>query len=188
MTTLNEKQLKELRHMLKVEKEELKHHFELEGDADQKEMITDSIGELSAYDNHPADLGTETFERGRDMAVDDSLQNRLDEVNEALARMKEGTYGQCKVCGQPIGYERLQALPAALTCIEDASNMELNEERPVEEQVMTPPPAGAGANRQKNPGRFDNADAWKEVESYGSSGDTADTSPDIEPEEGLKPR
>ncbi|MBW7459174.1 TraR/DksA C4-type zinc finger protein [Paenibacillus sepulcri] len=187
MTYLKQKQLEELKHRLAEEKEELESHFRLE-DAEERGTMTDSNGELSAYDNHPADLGTEAFERGRDMAVDESMENKLREVNEALVRMEEGTYGQCRECGETIEYERLQALPTAQTCIQDASSPGINEERPVEEQVMTPPPKGAGANRQNHAGRFDNADAWKEVESFGSSDGTVDPDSDIQPEEGLKPQ
>lgn len=78
--------------------------------ASQKE----AIGELSSYDNHPADLGTETYERGKDLALSEHAERELEEINAALHAMEEGTYGICKVCSMDIPYDRLLALPTAI--------------------------------------------------------------------------
>jgi len=181
MKHLTENQLQELKELLEEEKKELSGHFELNNEGrddgfEESQLI--STGELSSYDNHPGDLGTETFERGRDLAVDEKLSARLDEVEDALARIGSGEYGTCEICGRSIPFERLQALPSATRCIDHVSNEPSANDRPVEEQVMTLPPKGAGENRQRNAGRFDDADAWKTVEEYGNASGTVKTETD----------
>ena len=56
--------------------------------------------------------------RGRRMSVIDQLEDRLVEVEQALERIEEGTYGICTNCGQPIQAGRLEALPEAELCID----------------------------------------------------------------------
>ncbi|GAB6989052.1 TraR/DksA C4-type zinc finger protein [Paenibacillus pini] len=175
MSHLNSAQLKELEHTLHEEKKDLERHFSVEEEdqGDLSESLTDSTGELSSYDNHPADMGTETFERGRDLAVDEKLSSELEQVNAALSKIDKGEYGVCEVCGKDIPFERLQALPYTPYCIDDTPEKNISDDRPVEEQVMTPPPSGAGEGRQEREGRFDDADAWESVEEYGTSNSPA---------------
>ncbi|UUZ85340.1 TraR/DksA C4-type zinc finger protein [Paenibacillus sp. P26] len=144
MSHLTDTRLKELKDKLLEEKRELEAHFAQEED---DESLLDSTGELSSYDNHPADIGTETFERSRDQAVDRNLEEELEQIGAALARMQSGEYGTCAVCGKPIPFERLQAVPYSPYCTRHADEARRGEAapgRPVEEQVMTPPPTGAG--------------------------------------------
>jgi RNA polymerase-binding transcription factor DksA len=55
---------------------------------------------------------------GREMGdVLDQVRNDLDDIDAALRRLEEGSYGQCEACGRPIGEERLTALPAARYCL-----------------------------------------------------------------------
>ena len=79
-----------------------------------------SVTELSSFDQHQADLGTETFEREKEITIIGSLEEQVVEIDAALARLEQGTYGKCESCGQPIGEDRLEALPTARLCIEDA--------------------------------------------------------------------
>lgn len=170
MSHLTKTQLSKLEQSLLEEKKGLEHHFqENENDAEHNESLRASTGELSSVDNHPADIGTETFERSRDLAIDENLSHQLDQVNQALERMKNGEYGVCETCGQEIPYLRLQALPYTAYCIDHTPERTVSEDRPVEEQVMTLPPKGAGEHRQHNAGRFDDAGAWHTVEEYGNS-------------------
>ncbi len=83
-------------------------------DSDQ----ADESGELSDYDNHPADAATETFEREKEMAINENLDHLLQRVDRALEKIEAGTYGFCDRCGGKIGRERLEALPHAAFCIE----------------------------------------------------------------------
>lgn len=73
--------------------------------------------EQDAVDQHPADEGTELFEREKNLAVQRTLEVSLQEVNEALHKFDMGTYGTCEMCGQPIVEKRLRALPGATHCI-----------------------------------------------------------------------
>lgn len=169
MNRLKDSQIEWLRNKLLEEKEELERHFVVNEIGASRESLSESTGELSAYDNHPADIATEVFERERDLVIDDTIEKRLQESIDALARIDEGTYGKCVVCGESIPYERLEALPWTSACIEHSQAPTIVSERPIEEQVMTPPPSGAGERRQTHTGHFDEADAWKLAESHGNS-------------------
>lgn len=76
------------------------------------------VDESDAVDQHPADEGSELFEREKNMALDREIEASLDQVQEALARWNAGTYGTCMRCGKQIPEKRLQALPEALYDIE----------------------------------------------------------------------
>src|SRR5690242_12097384 len=74
-----------------------------------------------SYDEGFADSGQVTAERGEVEALVGTLRDTLNEIDAALAKFDNGTYGQCEVCGAPIGDARLEAMPAARTCITCAS-------------------------------------------------------------------
>lgn len=170
MSHLTESQLDQLKKSLLDEKQDLEEHFDEIGNGPGlDESLRDSTGELSAADNHPADVGTEVFERSRDLAIDDNLDHQLNQINHALDLMDSGDYGKCEVCGQEIPFERLEALPYTTFCIEHTPEKSISERRAIEEEVMTLPPKGAGEYRQQDAGRFDDADAWHTVEEYGNS-------------------
>ena len=83
-----------------------------------------SLGELSNLDQHQADIGTETFDRERDLSLLEQVEAELADIEHALERLEEGTYGTCEACGKPIGDERLEAVPAARFCLEDQDKAE----------------------------------------------------------------
>ena len=74
--------------------------------------------ELADYDNHPADTGTDTFEKEKDLAVRDSFRDILGRIDEALGEIDRGTYGVCDRCGRKISKERLDAVPYAIFDVE----------------------------------------------------------------------
>ncbi|HEY9288478.1 MAG TPA: TraR/DksA C4-type zinc finger protein [Candidatus Dormibacteraeota bacterium] len=80
--------------------------------------------ELSKVDQHPAELGTETFERERDMTALRIVESELEDIDEALRQIDQGKYGTCDECGKPIGNERLEAKPWARLCIVHQAQME----------------------------------------------------------------
>ncbi|CAM4418330.1 TraR/DksA C4-type zinc finger protein [Paenibacillus typhae] len=171
MSHLTDQQLAALKNALEERRQELEQHFK---DNDEEnsllgESLRVSTGELSTVDNHPADAGTETFERSRDLGINNALRDELEDIEAALQRMEEGTYGICVISKEEIPYERLEAIPYTPYAVEHVPGRESADERPVEEQVMTPPPSGAGQTRQEHSGRFDDADAWDSVEDYGSA-------------------
>ena len=86
-----------------------------DGEGDQSEA--ESLGELSSYDQHQADVGTETFEREKDLSILEQVEAELADVEHALRRLDDGTYGTCEVCGKTIPDERLEAMPATRLCL-----------------------------------------------------------------------
>jgi RNA polymerase-binding transcription factor DksA len=96
--------------------------FDDEGLTEQSE--SDSVGELSSYDQHQADMGTETFEREKDLSILEQVEAELADVEHALRRLDDGTYGTCEVCGKVIPDERLEAMPAARLCLEHQAEAE----------------------------------------------------------------
>ncbi len=64
-----------------------------------------------------ADLGATTFERDHEMSVLNNEREKLAQIDRALARIEDGTYGVCESCGQPIGKLRLMAFPRATLCM-----------------------------------------------------------------------
>ncbi|MFZ4516369.1 MAG: hypothetical protein ACOYN3_08675 [Acidimicrobiia bacterium] len=81
------------------------------GDGSEQEASS----ELSGYDQHPADSGSDTFEREKDFSILESLESELAEIEAALRRIDDGTYGVDEVTGEPISPERLEAVPTART-------------------------------------------------------------------------
>jgi len=77
----------------------------------------EEVGELAAYDQHPADLASETFEREKDLSILEGLESTLAEIEAALHRIDEGTWGTDEETGESIDPARLEANPAARTNI-----------------------------------------------------------------------
>lgn len=77
----------------------------------------EEVGELAAYDQHPADLASETFEREKDLSILEGLESALAEIEAALYRIDEGTWGTDEETGEVIDPARLEANPAARTNI-----------------------------------------------------------------------
>jgi RNA polymerase-binding protein DksA len=86
--------------------------------------LVEETGEESAYDNHLGDLATATYDRELEYGLEEGTEQVLEQIDAALKRVDEGTYGICRVCGQPIGEERLEAVPYADLCIEDRRRLE----------------------------------------------------------------
>jgi RNA polymerase-binding protein DksA len=86
--------------------------------------LEEETGEqLSAADNHLADTATETYERELDEGLEADARGQLRQIENALARIESGAYGTCEVCGKEIPVERLEAMPSATLCIDDARRL-----------------------------------------------------------------
>jgi DnaK suppressor protein len=103
-----------LRRELEAEHARLRAEIEAQGAA------PDSDDVRFADDPNFADRSHSTEERSRAIALVRTLRTTLREVDHALARVEEGSYGTCERCGNPIAIERLEALPWATLCIDDA--------------------------------------------------------------------
>jgi len=69
-------------------------------------------------DNHPGDVATITFDREIDYTLEENEERLLAEIDGALQRIDDGTFGVCQACGSPIGAERLEAVPYTTQCID----------------------------------------------------------------------
>jgi len=115
----------EARRRLEAERARLnqvKDDFDVENLADESE--DENLSELSSVDQHQADVGTETFEREKDLSILEQIEAELADVEHALKRLDDGTYGTCEFDGKPIPTERLEALPAARFCVEHQAEAE----------------------------------------------------------------
>lgn len=87
--------------------------------------LLEETGELlsSSADNHLADTASATFDRELDEGLEEDAERQLHEVETALGRMEDGSYGTCEVCGREIPRERLEAIPWTSLCVDDARKL-----------------------------------------------------------------
>ena len=85
--------------------------------------LDDEVEEV-ANDTHLAETATATLGREIDYTLGENSSQVLAEIDKALARIEDGTYGKCKECGKEIPVERLEVYPWASLCIEDARKAE----------------------------------------------------------------
>ncbi len=109
--------------LLAKRREILANVNEIEGEALKKSRL-DASGDLSSMPIHMADLGTDNYEQEFALELMDSEIKLLREIDAALARISEGTYGICLGTGQPIPKARLEAQPWARYCVEYARMVE----------------------------------------------------------------
>jgi RNA polymerase-binding protein DksA len=87
--------------------------------------LLEETGDLAiGAGDHLADSATETFMRELDDGLGENADHVLAEIDAALQRIDEGSFGTCVVCGGPIGEERLEAVPYATLCIDDKRALE----------------------------------------------------------------
>jgi DnaK suppressor protein len=93
---------------------------------DNSTSIEAALGELSAagVDNHMADTASAAYERELDVGFEEGALHTLREVDAAIERIDDGTYGVCPACGNPIDSARLAAIPWARLCIDDQRRVE----------------------------------------------------------------
>jgi len=119
MEPATEEQVEELRGALEAEKDSIEEEMAEHGKAvggGEWQGSSESDGEEA----DPTDAADNIEELAINVPLVDGLEKRHHEIKEALARIKKGTYGKCEVCGEDIPYDRLEANPAARTCITHA--------------------------------------------------------------------
>lgn len=115
----------EIRFRLAQERTRLESLRQDVGGGSASEDERDDLSELTTIDQHPADIGTETFNREVDESLLIAVRAELDQVDQAMRRLDAGTYGVCEACGRPIGDDRLEAAPATRFCLEDEQAAEV---------------------------------------------------------------
>ena len=93
-------------------------------DATLKKSRTEANGDLSSMPIHMADIGSDNFEQEFTLSLMQSEGGTLEQIEAALERIEEGSYGQCEECGARIPKQRLNAIPYATMCVKCASQSE----------------------------------------------------------------
>lgn len=106
-------ELAEVRTGLEQDRERLQAEVN-EAEAELAELMRDS-GDGAGDDQ--ADAGAATWEREHELSLTINAKELLEQIEHALERIDEGTYGICESCGEPIGKMRLQAFPRATLCL-----------------------------------------------------------------------
>ncbi len=88
---------------------------------DFESILSSSASAAGADDEHDPEGSSTAFDRQHVAALLDQARGQLAEIDRAVQRLDEGTYGRCEHCGRPIGSGRLAVRPAAATCIACAS-------------------------------------------------------------------
>jgi len=109
-----------------VSQETPREHLEVERDRllSELEQIDVSGHENLGYSTHMADDASAAFDQARDLALRSNLEETLKQIQEALERVSEGTYGVCEVCGERIDPARLKALPHTPHCLDCQRKLE----------------------------------------------------------------
>ncbi|EOD01294.1 TraR/DksA C4-type zinc finger protein [Caldisalinibacter kiritimatiensis] len=131
------------------------------------DSLQEYTNELSVYDNHPADLGTETFMMEQNMNLKDVEKLRLREIEDSLSKIEEGIYGKCDICGKEIKEERLEIIPEAKICMECANDKipidDLMGYRPKEEENLKFPFGRTYKDLSMEETEFDGEDSYQSV-------------------------
>lgn len=168
---LDKKHLEYFKRKLLEDKKEVLKAIDHEEDNGLHSSLQDYYSELSVYDNHPADIASETFEMEMQFNLEENEKRHLEEINNAIEKIEHGTYGVCDKCGNSIEIERLDVIPYAAICAncsEEKSTLDLVEKintRPVEEEKLNYPFGRTFKDHSKFNG-FDGEDAWQAVARY----------------------
>jgi DnaK suppressor protein len=108
-----EAELAKVRGTLAAEAAELREDID-RAESDIASRLGDAVGDAG---DDQADAGAKTYEREHELALTQNARELLAQIERALARIDDGSYGTCESCGEPIGKARLQAFPRATLCV-----------------------------------------------------------------------
>jgi YteA family regulatory protein len=170
---MDNSQVELLKKMLLDQARERAHTIALMKQNEEADQDVYSPTELSNYDNHPAELGTELFQVELNKALMVHEEHLLFDLNEAIKKIDRGEYGRCDFCGTDINFERLEALPYARLCINCEESKEIkpnksDRQRPVEEQIWDAPFGRKYLNKQEDD-ENEGLDQLNDLVKYGSS-------------------
>lgn len=121
--------------------------------------------ESSNYDNHPGDIGTELFFKEQDQGFRNKMDDTLDDINNALTKIKNGSYGICESCHKNIDEARLEVVPYTRTCIECSEELNpILENRlyeSIDEEIVTSSSVDSDSNVE-----YDREDSYQDVAFY----------------------
>ena len=166
--------LKTARHQILTEIDNFTDH----GGQGMEVNIQDVTGDLSNYDNHPADSGNTMFEREKDLGFQGRAKFILKMIDDALDKIDSGHYGECDWCGEEIADERLEVMPYSTMCKECKENWEASEnnwDRPIEEEVISQSAGGKfSISEGADNNIYDGEDTWQQLARVGTSNTPSD--------------
>ena len=122
---MNNKKLQYFKEKLLQEREvQVKSLKNREQEKDETVELLDS--ELSSYDNHPADVGTEVYMMEQEKGFKEQIESVIQKIDDSLEDIEDGTYGYCSNCDKEIQEERLELIPYAKTCLECSEEKDTN--------------------------------------------------------------
>lgn len=121
---LTKKQLDYFKEKLLSEKQKVLEEMDELQQSNLKQSISDSAGEISRYSYHLGDVASLSYGREFSMGLAERQQKYLEQIDEALQRIEEGSYGVCKVTGELIPVERLEEVPVAKYSVKGKEIME----------------------------------------------------------------
>lgn len=114
---MNKKELEKYKELLIEKREELISNVNhITGDT-RRQSQKEAAGDLSGYSIHMADMASDNYEREFSLNLASGERETLLEIDEALKRIDEKTYGKCLSCGKKISKKRLLAVPHAKLCL-----------------------------------------------------------------------
>ncbi len=114
---LTKKELQEFKKIVLKKKEEVLDDFKHISDDTLRKSQKEASGDISGYTYHMADVATDNYDREFSLGLASNERKSLYELDSALKRIEEGTFGICDDCKTPITKIRLKAVPSARLCI-----------------------------------------------------------------------
>jgi len=131
------KKWKKYYHLLIALRIHVRDEIDLHSSDTLKHSSRDDSGDLSNYGSHQADVGTDNFDRDFALSLVSNEHEALNEIEDAIQRIKNGSYGTCEVTGKPIPAARLTAVPFARYSIEGQGEYEKNLRRKIDRSGNT---------------------------------------------------
>ena len=114
---LNKKELLEYQKLITKRKSEIQDALEHISEETLKKSQKDAAGDISGYTFHMADVATDTYDREFSLGIASNERQMLYELDDALKRIDDGTFGFCEDCKNAIAKSRLKAVPHARLCL-----------------------------------------------------------------------
>ncbi len=114
---LTKKELKDFKKIILKKKEEMFDDLKHISDDTLKKSQKEASGDISGYTYHMADVATDNYDREFSLGLASNDRQSLYELEDALKRIEEGSFGICDGCKNPIAKIRLKAVPSTRLCI-----------------------------------------------------------------------
>lgn len=114
---MNKKELADFKKLILKRKEQVSDEIKHISDDTLKKSQKEASGDISGYTYHMADVATDTYDREFSLGLASNERQLLYELDDALKKIDDGTFGICEECKSPIAKNRLKAVPYARLCV-----------------------------------------------------------------------